>query len=355
MALGRIVSFTSRNVFTNLAAEERIFERTSGHTLLFYVNRPCIVLGRTQNPFYEAHITRAIAEDVPIVRRRSGGGTVVHDEGNLNMCFMAPRNEHDACFNAKLVANTLRDDFGISAGVSKRGDIHVDGLKVSGSAYRISRDRAYHHATLLIRSDLPRLRALLASPLRSRMDVSGTKSVRAEVANISSFGDGDVEIADIIDAIANRWQKAKSVRVQQVSPNVLEREIGGLERERGNLSAQEWVYGQTPAFKFKVDMDPPASAVNLHMRKGAIIQRVELSHEDGQVGIETPAALGDLLSDALVGVPFNGTLMDASLEKAEHAGHLTGDDLLAFKRVRAALQQVPTPGHELEEGDAETD
>lgn len=355
MALGRIVSFTSRNVFTNLAAEERIFERTSGHTLLFYVNRPCIVLGRTQNPFYEADITRALAEDVPIVRRRSGGGTVVHDEGNLNMCFIAPRNEHDTCFNAKLVASTLRDDFGISAEVSKRGDIHVNGLKVSGSAYRISRDRAYHHATLLVRSDLPRLRALLASPLRPHMEISGTKSVRAEVANISSFGDGDVEIPDIIDAIAARWRRGQSDRVKHISPSKLERELGGLERERGNLSAPEWVYGQTPSFKFKVENDPPASAVNLHMRKGGIIERVEISHEDEQVGIETPAALGDLLSNALVGLTFNGTQMDASLKKVERSADLKGDDLLAFKRVCATLQQVPTPGDEPEEGDAETD
>lgn len=355
MVLGRIVSLTSRNAFTNLAAEERIFERTAGHNLLFYVNRPCIVLGRTQNPFYEADVTRAVSEDVAIVRRRSGGGTVVHDEGNLNMCFMAPRKEHDPCFNAKLVANTLRDDFGIAATVSNRGDIHVDGLKVSGSAYRLSRDRAYHHATLLVRSDLPRLRKLLSSPLRPYMEVSGTKSVRAEVANISSFGDGDVEIADIIEAIATRWQKGKAVRVQQVSPNVLEREIGGLERERSNLCAQEWVYGQTPHYKFKVDMDPPASAVNLHMRKGGIIEKVLMSDEDAQIGIDRPAKLCEMLSRALVGTPFIGKSMDAALEKAEQSANLTGDDLLAFRRVRAALRQIPTVGEEPDEGEVETD
>lgn len=342
MTLGRIIKFTSRNAFTNLAAEERLFERTTGHRLLFYINRPCIVLGRTQNPFYEADVTKAVAEDVPIVRRKSGGGTVVHDEGNLNMCFMSPRDDHDPCFNSKLVASVLREDFGINASVSKRGDIYVDSFKISGSAYRMSKDRAYHHATLLVNSDLPRLRTLLASPLRPHIEPMGTKSIRAQVANLRDFGDKDIEIADVIDVIATRWQREAVARVQQVSVANVEKEIGGLQDERGTICSPEWIFGQTPRFTFKVNVGLDESAVTLHMRKGCLVESLELSNGNAQNSIKDIGAVFDTLSAGLVGVPFDGVLLDSSLGKAELTASHSETDLEFVRRVRSVLSSIPT-------------
>ena len=161
--MGSAFRFSSTDVFTNLASEERMFQEGPLNAILFYVNRNAVVLGRTQNPFREVDVAYARDKRFSIARRRSGGGCVIHDTGNLNFCFIRPREEHDAYNNARLVASVLNDDFDIDATVNKRADIVVDGKKVSGAAYRISKDRAYHHGTLLVNSNLDILRRVLKS------------------------------------------------------------------------------------------------------------------------------------------------------------------------------------------------
>ena len=50
---------------------------------------------RNQNPWREIDFSAIKKNQIQLVRRNSGGGTVYHDEGNLNYCFMMPRNEFD--------------------------------------------------------------------------------------------------------------------------------------------------------------------------------------------------------------------------------------------------------------------
>eukprot|EP00171_Calliarthron_tuberculosum_P019641 IDg19641t1 len=151
---GRVLRLLSRDVYTNLAAEEILFQHGPPNSIIFYINRASVVLGRTQNVFVEANVAHAAAHGVEIARRRSGGGYIV-----------------------------------------------ANGLKISGNAYRISRDRAYHHGTVLVRSDLDSLRSALRSPIRDRIKALGTSSVRSPVANIIDFCPG-VNVDDVVDAIA---------------------------------------------------------------------------------------------------------------------------------------------------------
>ena len=78
-----------------------------------------------------------------------------------------PRRAFTRDTNAEMVVRALKTMAVADAGVNERHDIIVGGKKVSGSAYKIIRERAYHNATLLLRSDLKSLGWLLRSPLKS--------------------------------------------------------------------------------------------------------------------------------------------------------------------------------------------
>ena len=44
--------------------------------LLLWRNKPCVVIGRHQNPWAELDVTKAIQCGIEVARRSSGGGTV---------------------------------------------------------------------------------------------------------------------------------------------------------------------------------------------------------------------------------------------------------------------------------------
>ena len=75
---------TSSDAAENLAVEETLLSSVSpGEEILFLcVNEPTVVIGRFQNPWRECRTGLARRDGVPLRRRVSGGGTVVHGPGD---------------------------------------------------------------------------------------------------------------------------------------------------------------------------------------------------------------------------------------------------------------------------------
>ena len=214
----------SYDPFLNLSIEHFLLQRSPPHsTVLFlYVNRPCIVIGRNQNPWLEVNLrlmrhptSENEAEIVELVRRRSGGGTVYHDFGNVNYSVICPTSDFSRDKHAEMVTMAIRK-FNQRARVNERHDIVLDQgpklekqhwpdpndmhrtifqpdskesppLKVSGSAYKLTRQRSLHHGTCLLASaNLPRISELLHSPARPFMKAKGVESVRSPIGNVLS-------------------------------------------------------------------------------------------------------------------------------------------------------------------------
>jgi lipoate-protein ligase A len=224
-APGFVFKSTSRNPFLNLAIEHYIFQNApeKSRVLFLYVNRPSVVMGRNQNPWLEVDL-QAINTSIPardgkghvpvdLVRRKSGGGTVFHDEGNVNWSFMCDVGDFTRDKHTELIVRALRglrsdmmgDGHADRIRINQRHDIVfntniatkppavVDGalqygstpFKVSGSAYKIERKRALHHATTLLNSPHIRLISkILNSPARDYIDAKGVESIRSPVINL---------------------------------------------------------------------------------------------------------------------------------------------------------------------------
>lgn len=126
----------SNDIFTNLALEDwfyRNFDFTNHHVLMLWANNPCVVIGRHQNPFCETHVSNLQKAGIALVRRNSGGGSVYHDRGNLNMTFFTPRERYDRNYNLNIVTRALFREWGIKANISARDDIVVADKKVTFS------------------------------------------------------------------------------------------------------------------------------------------------------------------------------------------------------------------------------
>jgi lipoate-protein ligase A len=182
----------SLDPYLNLSIEHYLLQKTpADSTVLFlYTNRPSIIIGRNQNPWVEVNL-RLLREEKPeiqIVRRRSGGGTVFHDEGNVNYSVICPTPAFDRDKHAKMVVRALRNLGVAKVKVNKRHDIVFGGggypYKVSGSAYKLTRLRSLHHGTCLLSSpNLTAIKNLLRSGTKNFVKAKGVESVSSGVKN----------------------------------------------------------------------------------------------------------------------------------------------------------------------------
>ncbi|KAF4529404.1 hypothetical protein B566_EDAN003499 [Ephemera danica] len=128
----------SNDIFANLALEDWLYRHSdfSKHrVLLLWRNTPCVVIGRHQNPWREAQVGALAENKVALARRNSGGGTVYHDEGNLNLSFFTPREAYNRKTNLRIISNALRREWGIESLISPRDDLILEGnFKVSFSS-----------------------------------------------------------------------------------------------------------------------------------------------------------------------------------------------------------------------------
>lgn len=120
----------SRDIFTNLALEDwfyRNYDFANHHILLLWRNDPCVVIGRHQNPWVEANLAALYNHGIKLARRNSGGGTVYHDNGNLNLTFFTPKQRYDRGYNLNIITRALFREWGLKTIINKRQDIIVQG------------------------------------------------------------------------------------------------------------------------------------------------------------------------------------------------------------------------------------
>lgn len=162
MSTLRLLLSDSYDPWFNLAVEECIFRQmpATQRVLFLWRNADTVVIGRAQNPWKECNTRRMEEDHVRLARRSSGGGAVFHDLGNTCFTFMAGKPEYDKTVSTAIVLAAL-NSLGVTADASGRNDLVVKtdsgDRKVSGSAYRETMDRGFHHGTLLLNADLSRL------------------------------------------------------------------------------------------------------------------------------------------------------------------------------------------------------
>ena len=175
-------------IYFHLAAEEYLLKQGNEDIFMLWQDTPSVVIGKHQRLRSEVDQEWAEREQVHIARRFSGGGTVYHDLGNVNLTFIetTPRLPEFVTYLQRTL--DFLNSMGLMATGGERLGIYLNGLKISGSAQCLYKDRVLYHCTLLYDTDLTALhQALNPEPMvddEMLSSVYAVPSVRSEVTNI---------------------------------------------------------------------------------------------------------------------------------------------------------------------------
>lgn len=273
-----IVISKLRNPTLNLAIEKYIYDtypdvknplNKFAKRMMIYKNAPCIVIGKNQNIFREINFRYASNIGIPILRRFSGGGTVVHDLGNINFSFMCPKDEFDRVgFTGLLIDAWNSSPAEIKLNINEKGDMinNANSKKVSGSAFQISKGKSLHHGTMLLDSNLKELGKLLkvnAARLEGIKDKS-TNSIPSPIMNTGISHDEFISL--LCDSFTTGYGLPSNIKNGRGDSNVFVFQRGDskcqvllvddlvklpetvYETER-ELKSWEWTFGKTPKFE----------------------------------------------------------------------------------------------------------
>ncbi|ATL99160.1 lipoate--protein ligase [Aeromonas sp. CA23] len=310
----RLLLSDSHDPLFNLAVEECIFRQMDPNqrVLFLWRNANTVVIGRAQNPWKECNTRRMEEDGITLARRSSGGGAVFHDLGNSCFTFMAGKPGYDKSISTAIVLDALKR-LGVSAFASGRNDLLVatpDGeRKVSGSAYRETHDRGFHHGTLLLDADLGRLANYL-NPDPKKLAAKGISSVRSRVANLCELLPG-IDHNQLSHALCEAFFAHYGERVlpEHISPSQLP-DLPGFADTFARQRSWEWNFGHAPAFSHQLDERFGWGGVELHfdVEKG-VIGRAQIFSDSLD-----PAPL-DALAERLVGLAYRREAIAAGLSQ----------------------------------------
>ncbi|MDF9762877.1 lipoate--protein ligase [Peribacillus simplex] len=236
----------------NLAIEEYALKHLNIDEtyLLFYINRPSIIIGRNQNTIEEINADYVDGNGITVVRRLSGGGAVYHDLGNLNFSFIT-RDDGDSFHNFKKftqpVVETL-EKLGIQAELSGRNDILAEGKKISGNAMFSTKGRMFSHGTLLFQSEMDHIVSALKVK-KDKIESKGIKSIRSRVGNIADFLKEPMSVEEFRSFLLQNIFKESGEVTEYVLTEADWEKIHKISEER--YQNWEWNYGKSPKFNLQ--------------------------------------------------------------------------------------------------------
>ena len=176
-----------RSLAFYLAMEEFVAMKVEDEAFFVWRVEPTVIYGRNQVIENEVNLEYCREHGVDIVRRKSGGGCVYSDLGNIMVSYISRRGDVSEVFDRYMTAMTeaLRA-LGVPAEKSGRNDILVEGRKVSGNAFHQLPDRSIVHGTLLYSTDLEALTEAIRPPVE-KLQRHGVESVRQRVMNLSEY------------------------------------------------------------------------------------------------------------------------------------------------------------------------
>ena len=206
-----LLDLTLPSPVENLALDEALLEdleeNESRPVLRFWESdRYFVVLGRSSRLREDVHVDACRKDSVPILRRASGGGTVLQGPGCLSYAVVVPIQLHADLRDIRLTNTFILQRMARALArwqpavdVQGISDLAVKGWKIAGSAQRRTRTTLLFHGTILYAMHAAIISRYLKQPKRQ-------PDYRADRPHAEFLQTIDAPLEDMKKAIAHAWR-----------------------------------------------------------------------------------------------------------------------------------------------------
>lgn len=315
----------STNPYYNFALEYYLIHEKNlpdNQIFIFWRTQPTVMIGRYQNTLEEINEKYVRDNNINVVRRITGGGTIYTDMGGWEFSFITRGKAGQIDFNKYIepIIGSLKK-LGVAAEFNSRNDLVIKNKKFSGNAQCISNSYTLHHGSLLFDTDLEQMvRCLTVDDYK--IISKGIKSVRERVTNISDH------LLEPLDTLVFRELMVKSIMNNSDNEYILTDEdnkrINEIAKEK--FESWQWNYGKSPEFNITKTgrFEGGKIEFKLDVNKGIIESCSMYGDFFGNVNVSK-------FCDSLTGCEYNRESVKSALEKqqAEHTFHnISFDELI---------------------------
>jgi len=191
----RFIDTDNTNPYYVTAVDEAISlarkAKKVSNTLHIYRRKPAAVsVGRSKKIQDDINVDECLKNNVKIVRRTTGGGTIFTDKDCLIYSLVFDRKDAASSSSQKIFENicnsliTALKKFDIDAAYKPPNDILLNGKKLSGSAQIRKENIVLIHGTILIDTDLELMNKVLKQSKQRYVS-----TIRSETNQILSMND----------------------------------------------------------------------------------------------------------------------------------------------------------------------
>ena len=155
--------------------------------------KPTVIFGRNQVVENEVNVEYCEEKGIEMYRRKSGGGCVYADEGNVMLSYVCDGDNVGFTFNKfiNMLLLVLRR-MGVEATSTSHNDVMIGERKVSGTAFYHLPGRNIVHSTFLYDTDMENMLHAI-TPSREKLQRKGVESVRQRITLLKDYTDMSLE------------------------------------------------------------------------------------------------------------------------------------------------------------------
>jgi lipoate---protein ligase len=288
----RFIKRPETDPYYNLAAEEYFLKKTTDDTFMIWRNEPSVIIGKHQNAFREINHSFLEKNNLPVIRRITGGGTVYHDPGNINFSFIFTNRKENLIDFREFTRPVIQflQNLGLNASFEGKNNITIDGLKVSGNSAHLYKNKVLYHGTLLFNSDLEMLEQAIEGREELYKD-KAVRSIRSRVANIHDLLKEKISVDEFIkifrDFILKFYDEVSEENVHQEDDEAIHK----LADEK--YRTFRWNFGYSPEYEFfrRWISNEDEYSVDLKVKEGIIQHAVFTGPESVSALLETMSQL----------------------------------------------------------------